>query len=240
MVCRGVTLMIGWQDKADKFDEDEWNQRWKDGVEEENERALTDGGIEEANRGLLRRYRDFRRAADAVTTAWRECRQVVAVSLIGSVAREPWKEVPRFAPYRRARIELWHECTDVDLALWLSDTGNLNEFRRVRARTLRALVDENCHGVATHHVDVFILEPGTNRYLGRLCDYNACPRGKPECGTPGCGTVKFLRRHEEFQWWPETLAEGRSVRLFDRATQSHRLAADLPLPGDRGYDAPSQ
>ena len=141
--------MIGWQDKADKFDEDEWNQRWKDGVEEENERALTDGGIEEATRGLLRRYRDFRRAADAVTTAWREYRQVVAVSLIGSVAREPWKEVPRFAPYRRARIELWHECTDVDLALWLSDTGNLNEFRRVRARTLRALVDENCHGVAS-------------------------------------------------------------------------------------------
>ena len=63
----------------------------------------------------------------------------------------------------RARIELWHECSDVDLALWLSDTGNLNEFRRARARTLRALVDENCHGIATHHVDVFILEPGTNR-----------------------------------------------------------------------------
>ena len=65
-------------------------------------------------------------------------------------------------------------------------------------------------------------------------------RGKPECGTPGCGTVKFLRRHEEFQWWPKTLAEGHSVRLFDRATQSPRLAADLALPGDRGYDAPSQ
>ena len=36
--------------------------------------------------------------------AWRTHPEVIAVSLIGSVARAPWKEVPRFAPYRRARV----------------------------------------------------------------------------------------------------------------------------------------
>ena len=231
--------MIGWEKETDEFDEDWSDQSWQDRFKDEDQRALSDRGIEEANRGLLRRYRDFRHAADAVTAAWREYRQVAAVSLIGSVARDPWKEVPRFAPYRRARIELWHECKDVDLALWLSDMGNLNDLRRARARALRAAVDENRIGVATHQVDAFILEPGTDRYLGRLCDFNACPRGKPECRTPGCGNVEFLRQHEEFRWWPESLAEGRAVRLFDRAAQTHRLAADLPLPGDGGNDAPS-
>ena len=33
-------------------------------------------------------------------------------------------------------------------------------------------------GIASHQVDVFILEPCADRYLGRLCDFNACPRGK--------------------------------------------------------------
>ncbi len=185
--------MIGWEKETDEFDEDWSDQSWQDRFKDENQRALSDRGIEEANRGLLRRYRDFRHAADAVTAAWREYRQVAAVSLIGSVARDPWKEVPRFAPYRRARIELWHECKDVDLALWPSDMGNLNDLRRARARALRAAVGENRIGVATHQVDAFILEPGTDRYLGRLCDFNACPRGKPECRTPGCGNVEFLR-----------------------------------------------
>ena len=63
--------------------------------------------------------------------------------------------------------------------------------------------------------------------------------GKPECRTPGCGDVEFLHRHEEFQWRQETLAEDRAVRLFDCAGDLHRLAADLPLPGDSGHDVPS-
>ena len=80
---------------------------------------LSERGIEQRDHALLRRYRELRRGADAVTAAWRVHPEVIAVSLIGSVARAPWKEVPRFAPYRRARVALWHECKDVDLVLWL-------------------------------------------------------------------------------------------------------------------------
>ncbi|MDD9980559.1 MAG: hypothetical protein OXU81_04235 [Gammaproteobacteria bacterium] len=84
---------------------------------DEADHPLSGRGIERQNEGLLRRYRNFRRGADAVTAAWRTRPEVIAVSLIGSTARPPWKEVPRFGPYRRARVALWHECKDVDLGL---------------------------------------------------------------------------------------------------------------------------
>ena len=51
--------------------------------------------------------------------------EVTAVALIGPVARQPSKEVPRFSPWRRAGIALLHECKDVDFALYLSHTWDL-------------------------------------------------------------------------------------------------------------------
>ena len=164
-----------------------------------------------------------------MTAAWRAHPEVIAVSLIGSAARTPWKEVPRFGPYRRARIALWHECKDIDLALWLDHPDSLDALRRARARALRSLWDEAAIGIASHHVDVFILEPVTDRYLGRLCDFNACPKGKAECRVPGCGDVALLRQHEGFRWRAESLAEGRAVRLFERSTGLQCRASDLPL-----------
>ena len=196
-------------------------------VHDEEDHPLSERGIE--NEVLLRRYREFRLSADAVAVAWRAHPEVIAVSLIGSVARAPWKEVPRFAPYRRARVALWHEYKDVDLALWLEHLDSLDGLRRAKARALRTLWAEAAIGIASHQVDVFILEPVTDRYLGRLCDFNACPKGKAECRVPGCGDVALLRQHEGFRWRPESLAEGRAVRLFERATGLQRRATDLPL-----------
>ena len=79
-------------------------------------------------------------------------------------------------------------------------------------------------------MDVFVLDPGTDRYLGRLCEFNRCPKGRPECLVAGCGAVAFLRQHEGFRWRPESLAGDAAVRLFDRATGRLSYAADLPLP----------
>ena len=71
---------------------------------DEEDHPLSERGIEPQNEMLLRRNREFRRGANAVTAAWRAHPEVSAVSLIGSVARAPWKKVPRFGPYRRARV----------------------------------------------------------------------------------------------------------------------------------------
>ena len=69
---------------------------------------------------MLERQHQFRIAADVVTEAWIAFPEVQAVAVIGSVAKPLWKEVPRFRPYRRKGIEIWHECGDLDLALWIS------------------------------------------------------------------------------------------------------------------------
>ena len=195
-------------------------------------RPLSRAGIDLQNRYLLRRYREFRLAADRVTAAWRRHPHVVAVSLIGSLARDPWKEVPRFQPWRRAGVELWHECKDIDLALWLDDLADLNGLRRMRAKALQNLLKHEGLGIASHQIDGFVFEPETDRYLGRLCDFNACPKGKRECRVPGCGDVAFLRQHEDFVWQADSLVGDRAVRLFDRDSGAFRRAADLPLPDD--------
>lgn len=52
-------------------------------------------------------------------------------------------------------------------------------------------------------MDVFLIEPGADRYLGRLL-------------TPGCGATPFLKQHEDFTLWPDAPADDRVVRLYDR------------------------
>ncbi|RIK91954.1 MAG: hypothetical protein DCC73_13985 [Proteobacteria bacterium] len=35
--------------------------------------------------------------------------------------------------------------------------------------------------VTNHQVNAFLFEPGSDRYLGRLCSFSQCPKHKPEC-----------------------------------------------------------
>ena len=141
--------------------------------------------IELENRHLLDRQREFRMAADVVTAAWMAFPEVAAVAVIGSVARPLWKEVPRFREFRRQGIELWHECGDLDLAVWIDSQDRLGELRRARDLALRQAHEAGTGvSVAGHQVDTFLFEPGTDRYLGRLCSFSQCPKGKPLCRTP--------------------------------------------------------
>jgi hypothetical protein len=73
--------------------------------------------IEENNNRMIRHQREFRIAADVVTRCWLQFAEVQATAVIGSVAKPLWKEVPRFSEFRKERIEIWHECGDLDLAL---------------------------------------------------------------------------------------------------------------------------
>ncbi len=184
--------------------------------------ALTQREIDDQNRYLLLQRARLRRGAECVAEAFVQEPRVERVALFGSLAKPPWKEVPRFRAFRRARVEVWHECSDADLAVWVRDLHDLDaedrllgRLRRLRIRALDALYREENVGVAHHQVEAFLLEPGTGRYLGRLCAYNACPKGKPGCAVPGCGAVPFLRQHEGFRFFDDAL-HGAAV-LFDRA-----------------------
>jgi len=188
--------------------------------------------IAKQNDLLLRQQHNFRGAADAVANAWWDRPEVEAIVLFGSVAIPLWKEVPRFSEYRRKGIAVWHECKDVDVAVWLSRTDQLNALRKAKARALTRLFDEKNIGVASHQMDVFVMEPGSDRYLGRLCDFARCPNTKRECMVEGCGAIGHLQQHERFVLSPDALAEGRTILLFDRKTNLIRRAADVPVTGN--------
>jgi hypothetical protein len=73
--------------------------------------------------------------------------------------------------------------------------------------------------------DIFLIEPGTDRFRGNLCRYGQCPKGKPECAVPGCGAQLFLQVYEGFRLYRDALDGEHNVVLFDRAAASSPSAA---------------
>jgi hypothetical protein len=189
--------------------------------------------IEEQNRYMLRLQHDFRRAADIVTDALMAFEEVEAIAVIGSVAKPLWKEVPRFREFRRTGIEVWHECKDLDLAVWISSQLRLDALRRARNSALRRGYESGKGpSTANHQVEIFLIEPGTDRYLGRLCNFNECPKGKPECRVPGCGAVPFNKCVDGFAPQADLLASASYAMLYRRGVGRLRSALDLPGADD--------
>jgi hypothetical protein len=91
-------------------------------------------------------------------------------------------------------------------------------------------------GVAHHEVDVFILEPVTDRCLSRLCDFAGCPKhGKRECLIPGCGQPAHL--HQRLTVFRVTSAP---VILTDRPVRqvlTRAVQAELQTGGRAGSGA---
>jgi len=174
--------------------------------------------IRQANRAMSRRREQFRIAAGYVADALSNIPAVRKVVLFGSVVRPLKKEVPRFRRFRRSGIAINHECKDVDLAVWVSDLNHLEAMQKARSQALNNLLAEKQIGVAHHQVDIFIMDSETNRYLGCLCIFGSCPKGKNECQVPGCGKARFLRLHEDFKFDSKGLNDETSVVLFERHT----------------------
>jgi len=177
----------------------------------------TAGAAQSYDRATLRRQEGFRLAADYVAQAFGCVPAVSKVVLFGSVAMPLGREVPRRRPPRGTTAPAFQECKDVDLAVWLSDLTQLGALQRARSDALKRLLAEHSVGVAHHEVDVFLMEPGTDRLLEWLCYFTTCPKqGKAECLTPGCGAVPLLRRDERFVLDPAAFrSEGVQV-LFER------------------------
>jgi len=189
--------------------------------------------IEEQNRYLLERQRQFRLAADIVAQAWMAFPEVWAIAVIGSVAKPLWKEVPRFSEFRREGVEVWHECSDLDLALWVNSQHRLGELRRSAVVALRRAYEAGAGmSVVGHELDVFLFEPETDRYLGRLCSFNTCPKGKRDCLVPGCGETPFNQRIEDFEPYADLLAPAAHAMLYSRDAGRLRSALDLPSIGE--------
>lgn len=183
--------------------------------------------IDEENRRQIARQREFRIAADWIAEEWSQFTEIVSIAITGSVAKPLWKEVPRFASFRARGIELWHECSDVDLIVWVESQHRLGELRRVQDRSLRKAFESGAGiSVVGHQVDTFLVEPVTNRYLGRLCHFGQCPKGKRDCLIVGCGTIPFNKVIEDFS--PDEDLLGSAVVLYRRGSGIVSRAVDLP------------
>lgn len=202
------------RDKGRKsMDEDGLLNLAEAGLEEDSEPSQMD--IDNEDQYMLRRQEQFRMAAEAAAAVMGRLPEVEKVVLFGSVAKPLKREVPRFRKFRRARIELGHECKDVDLAVWVNSLDHLKALQKARSRALNELMADRNIGVAHHQVDVFLLEPGTNRYLGRLCCFGQCPKAKKDCRVKGCGRTPLLQQHENFVFdWPSVSPS--SVILYEK------------------------
>lgn len=170
----------------------------------------------ETNGLRLKRQHDLHIAAQYVTLALGELPAVRRVVLFGSVARPLEKERPHRAAEREAGLQwTWHHCEDIDLAVWVDDLSDLRGLQRARSRALKLLLDAHGIGVAHHQVDLFIFEPGTDEYLGRVCAYAQCPKGKRDCATPGCGATPFLKQIRDFVLEPDALDPAYCVCLYE-------------------------
>lgn len=205
-------------DDADEFEEDEDSEfafelaRYRERFEppESDE-------IEEDNIRILRRQRLFRWAAQSIAVAMNGLPEVRKLAAFGSVAQPLEIEVPRFSQYRRHGIRIYHECRDLDLAVWTSDLNNLHGMKKALSRGLSSVQDTPYGGVAHHQVDVHVFDD-TDSYRGRLCIFGQCPKGKRECLVEGCGDRPFLPQFERYRFNGPRFSGEPKVILMDKAT----------------------
>ncbi|WP_293867618.1 hypothetical protein [uncultured Alsobacter sp.] len=197
--------------------------------------------IDEQNEYLLRQQRHLRIAADVVAEALAEFEEVEAVAVVGSVAKPLWKEVPRFAGFRQKRIELWHECFSVDLAVWLDHQHRLAQLRQASNKVLREAYEAGKGiSVANHQVNMLLFPAGSSAFAGVLCHYKECPRGKIDCRAPGCGTVPYNRVVMNFVQRPSLLEGVEEAMLYRRGVGRLRSALELPVPEEEPAAPPKR
>ena len=173
--------------------------------------------IDEENGILLRRQRLFRWAAQSVAVAVSELTAVRKVAAFGAAALPLKMEVPRFRQFRQHRIEVFHECADLDLAIWMNDFANLKGLKNALNQGLKIVQNTPYGGVANHQVDVHLFDAASDEYRGRLCTFGVCPKpGKRECRVPGCGAHPFLQQFAHYRFNPGRFAGESQVMLFDR------------------------
>jgi len=175
--------------------------------------------IQEENTRALRRQCLYRWAAQLVAVAMSQLPEVQRVAAFGAVAQPLEMEVPRFREFRRHRIEILHECADLDLAVWTANLSGLRELKRAMSRGLSLVQDTPWGGVAHHQVDVHIFDAGSGAYRGRLCTFGQCPKPrKMQCLVSGCGEQPFLQQFEKYRFNSAQFEGEPKVTLFDRTS----------------------
>jgi hypothetical protein len=192
-------------------------EAFKYGEAAERDALMSVGEIRKEDEMMLRRQEEFRLAAKLLAKRYAEMPVVHTVKLFGSVALPLWKEVPRFSRFRQRRVKIYHECSNVDLAVWVDSSSMASNMRRMISTLVNELVANDIHfSLASHHFSVHLVDHATSRYLGMVCHFNKCPKAKPECQVAGCGAQQFVRILPWFKFKPARLNADNSQILFQR------------------------
>ena len=70
--------------------------------------------------------------------------------------------------------------------------------------------------VVPHQLDIFMFDPANDAYLGRLCSFNQCPKGKRDCLVPGCGAIAFNKVIDGFVPRADLLMPAQHAMLYRR------------------------
>jgi hypothetical protein len=186
------------------------------------------------NSRMLQRRESFRRVAEALAKRLAEIPAVTRIVLFGSTVAPPRKELPRSGRFRRAGIEVWHECRDVNLAVWVSDLQCLEKLIRERRAGLAEMLARKKVDLDEKHVDILVMQ-AEDDCLGTLCWHDQCPsQGKYDCFNRGCGTPPFVRPMRRGRFHAARVPADRKMMLYEREAQ------DRPERGDGGSDEESQ
>lgn len=192
------------------------------GVYEEMEKntPMSVGEIAEQDALMLQRQVDLRKAAVSFASRIETIPGVQKMWLFGSVALPLWKEVPRFRRFIARRVKIYHHCHTIDLALEVTDKNCAPALRKAIVANCRELVEAKRYlGVEHHMFCLHLVDQATKRYLGMVCHFNQCPKGKPECHVPGCGSLKHVRILPWFKFKPHRLNQHNSLVLLERVTK---------------------
>jgi len=167
---------------------------------------------------MIRKQYLFRWGAQSVAIAMSRLPEVRKVAAFGAIARPLRMQVPRFSKFRRYKIEIPHECADIDLAVWLDHFSRLKELKRALSEGLKPLQDTPYGGIAHHQVDVHVFDGVSGLYQGRACIFGQCPKpGRRECRVPNCGEKPFLQQFDDYRFNDARFEREPKVTLFDRA-----------------------
>jgi hypothetical protein len=204
---------------AGSDDEPEWYGEVGRLIEEaEKNTPVTRGEIAREDLCMLRRQDQFRKAARLLTKKLADMPPVRKVVLFGSVALPLWKEVPMHSRMHSRRIKIFHECENIDLAVWVSTPSIAATIRRAHSAVVNELLDNEVHFEIAHHFfSTHLIDDLTGKYHGMVCHYGQCPKRQKEvCRVPGCGEHKFVRVLPGFRLKPERLHTHNSQVLFER------------------------
>lgn len=104
-----------------------------------------------------------------------------------------------------------------------------HEIRRTIAHALTDLLRREDIGVAHHQVETALFEPGTDRYLGLVCFYGQCPKGKPPCLATGCGEPAFVRQVDGYERSVDAVDWDTAVTLWERPREDERDLEEIPF-----------